>query len=325
MKIRNIFLVIGLAGLAIVVIVNIHQVGKFIHLLSTINILVLGLIILVQILSYYLNARYYRSILYVFNYRARLYKLFEGAMAANFINYIIPSAGVAGAGLFSQVLYPEVPRGKGALIQVMRYGLSALAVLLTLPLGIGLIVITRPANTYIDTIAVGTCLLVLALAILIVAVVHQERWLRSFIKRFEHRLKRLFKSFKTEAIDDFVDEFFVGYKTMVKKKNKMLAPFGWSLIYVVIEILTLYLGFIAFRKLINPGVVIMAYLMANLTSFIGGSLFSVGVFELGMLGTFVALGEPFVLALSITIVYRIMNLIVGLPAGFVFYRRILKS
>ncbi|MHB1865336.1 MAG: lysylphosphatidylglycerol synthase transmembrane domain-containing protein [Candidatus Saccharimonadales bacterium] len=326
MKFKNIFLIIGLIGLVIVIILNIRQLSNFIHLLSTVNILVVFLIVVVQLFSYFLNAMYYNSILILFSHRGiRLYRLFEGAMAANFINYIIPSAGVAGVGLFSQVLYPEVPRGKGVLVQIMRYALSALAVLVMLPIGISLIVLTRPENKNIDRIAITASLAILAGAICVVAVVHQEKWLRSFIKRSERNFKRIFKRLKTGAVDEFVNEFFIGYHAMVKQKRGMLIPFGWSLIYIVVEILTLYLAVVAFGKFINPGVVIMAYLIANITSFIGGSLFSVGVFELGMLGTFVALGQPFVLALSITIVYRVVNLIVGLPPGFIFYRRILKS
>ncbi len=326
MRLRNILLVVGLIGLVVVVILNIHQFGAFLRLLSTVNILVLLLIVIIQLFSYYLNARYYRAILSIFSYHdVSLYTLFEGAMAANFVNYIIPSAGVAGAGLFSQVLYPEIPRGKGVLVQIMRYALSALAVLLMLPIGIGLILLSNHSNKNIDRVAITASLVILALAFVIVAVVNQEKWLRKFIQHLEKRFKHIFSRLNAKSIDEFVNDFYAGYHAMVSQKKGMLVPFGWSIVYVIVEMLTLYLAVLAFGRAIDPGIVIMAYLVANISSFIGGSLFSVGVFELGMLGSFVALGEPFVLALSVTIVYRVMNLIIGLPPGFVFYRRILKT
>lgn len=324
-KTRNILFILGLAGLIVVIILNLHELNQFIHLLSSIRVFVLLIVVVVQLFSYYLNALYYRSILRIFNYRnVGLYRLFEGAMAANFVNYIVPSAGMAGAGFFSQVLYPEVPRGKGVLVQIMRYALSALGVLLMIPVGIGLLVITRPLSAKVDRIAISASLIILILAIVIVGLVNQETWLRQFVKWLESKLKKVFSRLKPGTVEKFVDDFYVGYHAMVSQKKTMLIPFGWSVIYILEEIFTVYLAFLAFGKLVNPGVVIMGYVLANIASTIGGTFFSVGVFELGMLGTFVALGEPFVLAFSVTLLYRVMNLIIGLPPGFLFYRRFLN-
>ena len=110
---------------------------------------------------------------------------------------------------------------------------------------------------------------------------------------------------------------------MTKHKRKVLPSYGWSIVYIIVEVATFYLTFLAFGRTDNPGIVIMAYLFANIASIFGGVIFSVGVFEIGMTGTLVALGLPFVLALSATTVYRILNLIIGLPPGFYFYRKYL--
>ena len=324
MKLRSIFLAIGLAGLAVVIFLNLHQLKSFFHILSTLKWYVLVLVVIVQILSYFLNGLYYRSILRVFNYHnIGIVRLFEGAIAANFVNYIIPSAGFAGAGFFSQVLYPDVPRGKGVLVQFMRYGLSALAVLVMLPVGIGLVLITSKGNSNINHLAIVASLAILAVALTIAYLINQEAWVRKAINWLEHRFKRLFRKIPKDRLEDFIDEFYLGFHTMVAKKSKMIIPFGWSLVYIIVEMLTLYLVFLAFGQVVNPGIVIMGYLVANITSVLGGTFFSFGVFELGMVGTFVALGESFALSLSITLVYRVLNLIIGLPPGFYFYRKIL--
>lgn len=103
----------------------------------------------------------------------------------------------------------------------------------------------------------------------------------------------------------------------------MLVPFIWSVLYVAVELLTVYLVFLAFGKVINPGIVMTAYLIANIVSIFGGLLFSVGAFEVGMAGTFITLGIPSSLALSITVLYRAINLIISLPPGFYYYRKYL--
>jgi uncharacterized membrane protein YbhN (UPF0104 family) len=110
---------------------------------------------------------------------------------------------------------------------------------------------------------------------------------------------------------------------MARQKRRLLMPFAWSIIYIVIELGTFYMAFLAFGKIENPGIVVMAYLFANIASIFGGVFFSTGIFELGMAGTLVALGTPLALAVSVTTVYRVINLLIGLPPGYYFYRQYL--
>jgi uncharacterized membrane protein YbhN (UPF0104 family) len=103
----------------------------------------------------------------------------------------------------------------------------------------------------------------------------------------------------------------------------MLIPFVWSIVYILIEIFTFYLAFLAFGKVEAFGIVIMAYLFANIASIFGGVFISTGIFELGMVGTLAALGVPLVEAVAVTTVYRVLNLLIGLPPGFYYYRKYL--
>lgn len=323
MKLHRILIICGLAGLAIVIIVNGHQFESFWHLLKNLRWYVLGIVIVIQIASYYVNALYYRSILKVFSYNIGVERLFEGALATNFVNYILPSVGLAGAGYLSQVLSPEVPRGEGVLTQLMRYALSALAVLVMMPVGFTIIFLSSDAGRAIVKVTLASAVAIMVLAIVIVLLIQRETILRRFANWLLGIAKHLKPNLNGKAMNHFIDEFYIGYRAMIKQKRRMLAPFGWSMVYIIIEIITLYMAFLAFGKIVNPGIVIMAYLFANIASIFGGVFVSTGVFEVGMIGTLVALGLPFVLAFSITTVYRILNLLIGLPPGLYFYRKYL--
>lgn len=326
MKLRNIFLILGLIGLCVVVFINLHELNQFFHIISTLRVYVLILIVIAQLFSYYLNALYYRSILKVFGFRnITLFRLFQGAMAANFVNYVLPSVGLAGAGFFSQVLSPEVSRGKGFLVQIMRYVLSGLSALILLPVGLSIVLLSGVGSKTVNDLAIYASFIILGISLAILAAVHQEKWLRSAINFVINRFKRLFSKLKEESLNKFIDDFFIGYQVMAKRPLDMLVPLCWSIIYIVVEMATIYLTFAAFGRFVNPGIVIMGYLLANIGSAVGGSLFSIGVFELTMVGTFVALGETFALALSVTLVYRALNLLIGLPPGFVFYHQFLPK
>ncbi|HEV2413105.1 MAG TPA: lysylphosphatidylglycerol synthase transmembrane domain-containing protein [Candidatus Saccharimonadales bacterium] len=325
LRIHTTLLLLGLIGLAVIIALNTHQLNTFVHLLKGLRWYVIVAIIVVQVASYYINALYYQSILKVFGYSIQTGRLFQGALATNFVNYLVPSAGVAGAGFLSQVLYPDVPRGEGVLAQFLRYAFSSLAVLLMLPVGLTLIYFGSHTSPTIYRITIFSVAGILAAAILIITAIHHEQMMRRFIKLLERRLKRLFARFEKQAVEKFVNDFYAGYHAIIKRKRLMWTPFVWSMIYIVIEIFTFYLAFLAFGKTVGFGIAIMSYLLANIASLFGGAIFSTGVFELGMAGTLVALGQPLALAVSVTLVYRILNLLISLPPGFYFYKKYLPS
>ena len=103
-----------------------------------------------------MNTLYYRSILRIFAYKVGLTHLFEGALATNFVNYVAPTVGLAGAGYLSQVLSPEVPRGESVLTQLMRYALSALAVLIMMPVGFILIFLSTDSGRSIVKVTLAS-------------------------------------------------------------------------------------------------------------------------------------------------------------------------
>lgn len=324
--VRQVLAVLGLLGLALVLFENRSSLSQFLPLLTKLRWYVLASVVVIQLGSYWLNGLYYRSILRIFNYDVNTTRLFAGALATNFVNYLVPSAGLAGAGYLSQVLTPKVPRGVSVLVQLMRYAFSALAVLLMMPVGFVLIDAESGKSGHsLLRVTLLSASGITILAVGLVILVQHEQLLRRAIHAVMKQLKRLFRSLNEDKLINFVDQFYVGYHAMTSNKRRMLQPFGWSILYIVVEIATFYMAFLAFGKTIDPGIAVMAYLFANIVSIFGGVIISTGVFELGMAGTLIALGVDFPLAVAVTTVYRIMNLLIGLPPGYVFYRYFLSS
>lgn len=316
--------VLGVIALAVVIFLNRHDLRIFWHLLGSLRWYILAAVVGVQLASYWVNGLYYRSILRIFSYDISVERLFEGALATNFVNYVVPTMGLAGAGYLSQVLTPDVPRGEAVLSQLMRYALSALAVLLMLPVGFLLVLTSGLADRSIVKATLFSTAIIIAIATCIVVLLSKERWARRAVRGSIGLVTRVRPRYHGEkAVWHFVDDFYVGFHKMGQDKMKMLVPFAWSLVYIAIEIGTFYMAFLAFGTTEPLGVVIMAYLFANIASTFGGVFFSTGSFELGMAATLVALGTGFALSVSVTIVYRMLNLLIGLPPGFYFYRKYL--
>jgi uncharacterized membrane protein YbhN (UPF0104 family) len=161
-KLRTALTLLGIIGLAIVLLLNRHQLASCWHLLKNLRWYIVAIIVIVQVASYWVNALYYRSILRIFSYDVGLVRLFKGALATNFVNYILPSVGLAGAGYLSQVLSPEVPRGKAFLTQLMRYAFSALAVLLMMPVGFILIYLSNNSGQAIVRVTLLSVIAIIA-------------------------------------------------------------------------------------------------------------------------------------------------------------------
>jgi uncharacterized protein (TIRG00374 family) len=193
-----------------------------------------------------------------------------------------------------------------------------------LPVGFIIIYLTGYSGHAIVRVTLYSAVGIIVLAFALVALVQHEQLARRVVKWLVGAIKRLRKSFHSgNNIEHFVDEFYVGWNSMLSQKKQMWVPFGYSIVYIIIEIFTFYMAFLAFGRLENLGIVIMAYLFANIASIFGGVFFSTGTFEVGMAGTLVALGTPLVIAVSVTVVYRVLNLIVGLPPGYIYYRKYL--
>jgi uncharacterized protein (TIRG00374 family) len=324
-RLHNLLTLVGIAALAAIILFNRGQLENVWHLVKHLHWYIIVIIIVVQLASYWTNGLYYRSILRVFGYDLGVRRLFEGALATNFVNYMLPTAGMAGAGYLSQVLSPEVPRGQSVLTQFMRYALASLAVLIMLPVGILLLFLSHNSAHSVVKATIISAGAIALLGFVIVGVVQQESALRQGVTWFINKLQRLFPKINTEIIQHFVEEFYKGYHAMTRQRRRLLLPFMWSIAYIVIEIGTFYLVFLAFGQVINPGIAVMAYLFANIVSIFGGVIVSTGVFELGMAGTLLALGTPLALAIAVTTVYRVLNMLIGLPPGFYFYRKYLPK
>src|ERR1035437_10329879 len=135
MKLRQWLFFLTIIGVGILVIINAGQFHSFLGLLSNVRWYGLVLILIFQLLGYYTSAKYYESFFAVFGKTLQMGRLLEASLAVNFVNYILPSAGLAGAGYLSQVTQPEIPRGQATLAQFVRQALNALGTLFILPLG----------------------------------------------------------------------------------------------------------------------------------------------------------------------------------------------
>ena len=128
------------------------------------------------------------------------------------------------------------------------------------------------------------------------------------MSRVEHTLKDLHKD----------------YTILSSDWRQLIGPFKWAMLVNITEISTIYVVYVAFGSFINPGALILAYGVANFAGLIAVLPGGVGVYEGLMTATITSAGVDKALALSATVVYRVLNMMIFLPIGYVLYQRVLR-
>jgi uncharacterized protein (TIRG00374 family) len=101
-------------------------------------------------------------------------------------------------------------------------------------------------------------------------------------------------------------------------------PFFWTLMMNFTELSTIMVVYFAFGRAVNFGAVIIAYAVANIAGLVAVLPGGVGIYEGLMTGVLAGAGIPKALALSATLVYRVLNMSIFLPIGFVLYQMAMR-
>jgi P-type Mg2+ transporter len=329
MKLSRILAWLGLIALIVAVLVNFGIINDFVQLLGDAKWYVLVLVPLVQLASYLSVARYYQTVLAVFGYKVELKRLFDVALGINFVNQVFPSGGLSGASFLSRSLKGEVPAGKATLAQVMRYIFTYLSFVAVLVLGFLMLFLGNEVNKVTVRVTLLIILVILIGSILLMALISDRvrlervgdafagfvNWLTRLVSR-RHR-----KAITPEQRQHFFNEFYNGYELLMSDKRSWMKPLFFTFTTSMAEVATVYVVVLGFSTVVNPGVVIGAYAIANCFSLLSFFSGGVGFFEASMVAALAALGMPLALALSVTVVYRGLNFIFMLPPGYLIYRK----
>ncbi len=319
----------GLVAFVIILALGFGHLKQFISIIGKAQWYVLLLVLVAQAFSYYCRAKYYQAFFLLFQYRLPTRVLLEASLAINFVNQAFPSGGVSGTSYLSRFLSKEVPSGKTTLAQLGYYVFTFMSFLGVLTVGFVMLFLGNNLSKVTVRIMVFFILLIIVASLLLVTVVKDrpriERLVGAIVAVINRIGVRVLKRKKAivshPALNRFLDEFYEGYHFLLREKRQWRTLLGYCLGGNIAEVATVYVVFAAFGAWVNPGVVIVGYTLANMLSIVSVVSSGAGLYEASMVGAFVALGVPFALALSVVIVYRVLNFVLFLPLGYYIYRR----
>lgn len=309
-----------------------HQVVEAFRQLVHLNAYALLMIIPLQILSYYAVAKTFQS--YFNNSEPiSLATYFRLSLEMNFVSHVFPSGGVSGFSYLALRLKQKgVTSSRSTLAQGVRYALMFFGFTIYLAIAMILLASFGKASRFAILIATTIVVSIIFLSIVVTYVISDERRIKgftAFLPKLINRFLRPFRKHKGDTIniariERLFGEMHQDYVAISQNWRQLVGPFLWTLVMLFAEMATIYVVYIAFGELINPGALILAYAVANVAGLISLMPGGVGVYEALMTSVLASVGVDSGLAFSATLVYRILNMILFVPPGYILYQRALR-
>ncbi len=326
MKARHFLFFIALVIIGLLFVRNFGKFQNLTNLIQNLNIWILSLIILIRYLSYWANTKYFQGFFGIFNHKIRYKRLFPVIMAMNFVNTVFPTGGISGISYMSRELNDKVDSQTVTIAQIFWYPISFFCYLFFAGLCFLMLFMSNQAGK-ISSKIVLIFLIVIIVAGAAAAVLMFSRDLSKKLLFWATRpVNAILKKFKRDILSEkninkFIADFYNALDYVTSHHLRLKKPITALIAYIIFEATSIYIVFLAFGVVVNPGVVIAGYIIAlvfSLASFFTGGI---GVYEATMVATFVALGQPFALSLSVVTIYRLIALWLFIPLGLYYYKK----
>lgn len=321
------------AALGLLIYFTRAQIAEAFNTFTRLNLLWLLLVIPLQLLNHYSVAKFYQNYLKTLGESIKTSELFKVSLEMNFVNNVFPSGGVSGFGYLGVRLRKLGVRGsKSALLQTSRHFLTFLSFILYLLLALLLLSVFGSASRFIILIASSLSSMIVFGSMVLVYIISNESRIKHFtaalpnlvntVIGFFHRKNK--RPIDVKKIESLFGELHNDYKHVRKNWRDLRYPFLWTMLMNFTEILTIFVVYLSFSELVNPGAIIISYAVANIAGLVSILPGGVGIYEGLMTAVMASAGVNKALALSGTVVYRVFNMGIFLPIGYIFYHRALQ-
>ncbi|MEP6710656.1 MAG: lysylphosphatidylglycerol synthase transmembrane domain-containing protein [Candidatus Saccharibacteria bacterium] len=318
--------------LAVIVYFSRHEIAHAWGLLGRVNIWLLFLLIPGQMLVYYAAGEMIFSYLRSKKAIGEIsgFTLMRMALEMNFVNHILPSAGVSGVSYMNwRFGRYGVSAGRATMAQVVRFSTGFAGFILLLFISVFAITIDGSVNRWIISLSallVGLMLAAISSAIfLLSSKVRLERfsmWLHvtgnSVISKVTFGRKR--SLIDGEKMIEFFVDLHRDYLALSKDKKLLIKPFLWGLLFTSGDALLFMITFWALGTAVNPAIILIAYGLAALAGFFVATPGGAGAYEAIMVSVLTIAGITSQVAIAGILLTRVILLLGTIGFGYLFYQ-----
>lgn len=326
--------ILTIAALVVLIYAVRKQLATTIDNFSNVDVAILLLIIPIEWVNYHAQAKMYQGLFSIVGNDLSYKFLFKASLELNFINNIFPSGGVSGISYFGMRMRGrDLTGGRATLVHIMKLVLLFVAFEVVLIVGLLSLALGGHVSDLVIFFAATLSTLMVVGTVAFVMIIGHERRIQvafEFITKTLNRLVHLVLPKYKEIISidrarSLVDELHHNYKLIESHYKDLKMPFVWAVVANVSEVGAVYIVYIAFGHWVNPGAVILAYGVANFAGLVSVLPGGVGIYEALMTAVLAATGVRAAISLPVTVMYRIVNMLIQLPPGYLYYHRTLHG
>lgn len=299
-----------------------------------VNAWFLLLMIPVQFLNYDAQARIYKGIFKTEGSSINYWDMMRTTLELNFVNHVFPSGGVTGITYFSLRLKKYgVNAAKATAAHMVKLIMIFLSFELMIVIAVIALAVRGHMNNLILLIAASlvTSLVILTLGMMFI--IGSKDRIAGFFSYMSQQLNRFINLFrrgnsetiKVDRVRTLFEEMHDYYVQFSKDWRQLGAPLFWALMANFWEVMTIFVVYLAFGHVVNIGSIILAYAIANSAGFVSVLPGGIGIYEGLMTLVLTATGVPSKLSLPVTVMYRVVNTLIQVPAGYVAYQDHLRN
>lgn len=322
--------VITFVALAVIIWAARGDIVRVFNHLKDLNVWILALMVPAQLLVYVTLAKLFYHFFRGTGNVVPLKALIAPMIELNFVNHIFPSGGVSGFSYLTLRLKQfGVSTAKSTLAQLARFAFMFISFIALLLVSLVLLAIEgRTSSIMVLAVSAVTFTLLFTTGILIYVIGSESRisafttTLARFLNRVIHIVRRHHpETISLKNVQTTFLELHEDYVLIRSDARRMKKAIWWGFLSCASELLLLYIAFMAHGVFVNPGAVIVAYVIANLVGFIAILPGGIGLYEPLMTAVLISGGINPALALSATLVYRVISLLMSLISGYALYQR----
>lgn len=306
------------------------------NLLGRVDVWILLLIFPLQFLSYYAGGAAIFSFLKGRGHAADIKEWEKARMSLelNFVNHILPTAGVSGVSYMSWRLSRlGISSGRATLAQMVRLATAFLSFIVLLMIAVVFVTLDTGINRV--TILVSSSLvsgLIIGLMFVWFMLDNDAR-----MKRFSRRIARVVNGFgrvvlrrkddalKASVVEKFFDELQDDYRAVRRKPKLLIKPFIWGTIFNLTEVSLFFFTFLALGTFVNPAAILLALGVASVVGAFMITPGGAGGYEAMMVLMLTGAGVAGATVIAGVLLARVILILLTIVSGYLFYHLALRK
>ncbi|MEO5690920.1 MAG: lysylphosphatidylglycerol synthase transmembrane domain-containing protein [Candidatus Saccharimonadales bacterium] len=316
---------------AVIVYASRHELLRAWDLLGQVNLWILLLLLPAQAISYYAaGAMVFSYLKEKFDLTVPRAESARIALELNFVNHILPSAGVSGASYMTWRLGElGISPARATLAQVVRFAATFGAYLVLMLIAVVAITLDVGLERIPILVSSGLASAIIFGSLLTVYIIQSPPRLHKaavFITKHVNRfwrgvLRRTKPLLYIDDVNKYFEDLHDDYSQIVKAPRILRKPFLWGLVFVISEIALFWITFWALGTIINPAPLLIAYGLAGFASAFFFTPGGVGGYEALMVGFLATTGIDKGAVIAAVLLARVILIIITIVTGYYFYQR----